>query len=49
MKFNEWFIALKDKLYIMGTAGDNPFVEEATETEHSADIMIQKGKNEKTN
>ena len=33
-------------MYILGTAGDNPFVEEATGKRNVDDIMIQKG-NEK--
>ncbi|HJX05282.1 MAG TPA: GIDE domain-containing protein [Candidatus Nanoarchaeia archaeon] len=47
LKFTEYLIEPKDKLYIMGTAGDNPFVEEATGKENVEDIMIQKGKHEK--
>ncbi|MBI2675021.1 MAG: hypothetical protein HYX24_01075 [Candidatus Aenigmarchaeota archaeon] len=43
MKYAEYYIAPKDKLFIMGNAGDNPYVEEATGTENAADIMIQKG------
>jgi hypothetical protein len=43
MKFAEYVIEPKDKLYVLGTAGDNPFVEEATGKESTADIMIQKG------
>ena len=44
MRFTEYYIAPKDNLYIMGTAGDNPFVEEATGQKNEEDIMIQKGK-----
>jgi len=44
-RFKEYSIHLNDKLYIMGTAGDNPFVEEATSQKNEADIMIAKGKN----
>lgn len=47
MKYIEHFIAPNDKLYVMGTAGDNPFVKEGDATENDADIMIQKGKNDK--
>ncbi|MBI2136085.1 hypothetical protein HYU06_03370 [Candidatus Woesearchaeota archaeon] len=43
LKYLEYYIAPKDKLYIMGTAGDNPFVEEGTGIYNAADIMIQKG------
>ena len=47
MRYREYFIAPKDKLYIMGTAADNPFVEDGTAKNNIDDIMIQKGKNEK--
>ena len=47
MRYIEWFIAPNDKLYIMGTASDNPYVEEATAEKGVEDIMIHKGKNEK--
>lgn len=47
MRFREFYIAPKEKLYIMGTAGDNPYMEEGTEKEDMPDIMIAKGKNEK--
>lgn len=45
MKFAESYIAPKDKLFIMGTAGDNPNVKEATAKKSVEDIMIQKGSN----
>lgn len=45
MRFIEYYIEAGDKLCIMGTAGDNPFVEGSAE--HTANIMIQKGQNEK--
>lgn len=47
MRYREHFIAPKDKLYIMGTAADNPFVEDGTAKNNVEDIIIQKGKNEK--
>jgi len=47
MRYREYFIAPNDKLYIMGTAGDNPYVEEATARQSTEDIMIQKGRHEK--
>ncbi len=47
MRFAEHFIAPGDKLYIMGTAGDNPHVEEGTAKRGHEDIMIRKGNNEK--
>jgi len=47
MRYKEYFIAPKDKLYIMGTAADNPFVEDGTAKDNVEDVMIQKGNNEK--
>lgn len=47
MRFREYIIEPNDKLYAMGTAGDNPYVEDATTMHGVKDIMIQKGKNEK--
>lgn len=44
MRYREYFIAPHDKIYVMGTAGDNPFVAEGSATEGHKDIMIQKGK-----
>jgi hypothetical protein len=43
MRFTEYHIAPGDSLYVMGTAGDNPFVEEGSAKEHVEDVMIQKG------
>lgn len=43
MRYREYFIEPKDKLYIMGTAGDNPFIEDATVQKGVEDTMIQKG------
>ncbi len=47
MRYKEYYIAASDKLYIMGTAGKNPFTETATNTNNQAGIMIQKGTNNK--
>ena len=44
MRFREYFLEKGDKVYIMGQAGDNPFVDDATSERNEADIMIQKGK-----
>ncbi|MBI2138977.1 hypothetical protein HYU13_05275 [Candidatus Woesearchaeota archaeon] len=44
MRFTESFIAPKDKLFVIGTAGDNPYVEEATAQKGVEDVMIQKGR-----
>lgn len=46
MRYREYFIAPSDNLYVMGTAGDNPFVAEGSAIEGAKDIMIQKGKDE---
>jgi hypothetical protein len=43
MRFTEYHIAPGDVLYVMGTAGDNPHVEEGSALRNDADIMIQKG------
>ena len=47
MRYSEYFIAPKDKLYIMGTAADNPFVKDASTFKGIEDIIIKKGKHEK--
>lgn len=47
MKYSEYFISPGDKLYIMGTADDNPFVKEASAEKGVEDIMIKKGKYDK--
>lgn len=44
MRFREYLLAQDNKVYIMGDAGDNPFVEEASSDKNEADIMIQKSK-----
>ena len=44
MRFTEMMIPLKQEIYILGTAGDNPFVEEGTANKNEQDIMIQKGR-----
>ena len=47
MRFIEWHIAPGDKLYVMGTAGDNPLVDDAKAVKGSEDIMIKRGEYEK--
>jgi len=47
MKYIESFIAPGDRLYIMGTADDNPYVKDASTEKSVEDIMITKGKYEK--
>ena len=43
MRYRESFIEPGDMLYVMGTAGDNPFVDEGTVEGGAGDIMIRKG------
>lgn len=47
MRYTEYFIAPNDKLYIMGTATDNPYVKEASAVKGVEDVIITKGKHEK--
>jgi hypothetical protein len=47
MRYTEHFIAPTDKLYIMGTAADNPFVEDASTFRGVEDVIIKKGKHDK--
>jgi len=44
MRYRESFIEGGDMLYVMGTAGDNPFVEEGTAAGGAEDIMIGRGR-----
>lgn len=46
-QYFEYVIEPGDNLYILGTAGDNPYVEETTALKAVKDIMVQKGKLEK--
>ncbi|MBU2561444.1 MAG: E3 ubiquitin ligase family protein [Nanoarchaeota archaeon] len=43
MRYTEHYIAPKDKLYILGSAGDNPFFEDATAQRNEQDIMMHRG------
>ena len=45
LRFTEYILEPKDKVYILGTAGNNPFVKTAKKNEEN--IMVQKGVNEK--
>jgi len=45
MRFIEWAIFPKDKVYVLGTAGDNPYVEEGMAQTSTQDIMIHKDNN----
>lgn len=47
LRFHEFIVKPGDELYVMGTAGDNPFVEEATAQHGAEDIMIYKGRHDK--
>lgn len=42
-RYTEYYILPEETLYVLGTAGDNPFVEETTGQKNYEDIMIQKG------
>lgn len=44
MRFTETMIPLKQEIYILGTAGNNPFVEDGTAKKNEQGIMIQKGR-----
>jgi len=46
MRYRETIIVPDDTLYIMGTAGENPYKKETT-AHHVDSLMIQKGKQEK--
>lgn len=47
LRYTEYFIAPKDKLYILGTAADNPFVKDASALKGVDDVIIKKGDHEK--
>ncbi len=46
-RVTEYYIAPSDKVYVFGTAGDNPFVEPGAAKNSSENVVIQKGTNEK--
>lgn len=48
MRFREYVIEPSDNLYILGTIGDNPEVEEGSAERGHEDLMMQLGKTEKT-
>lgn len=48
MRYREYIIEPGNNIYVMGTAGDNPFVDLGNLAENSAGIMIQKGTIDKT-
>lgn len=43
LRYTEQFISPGDRCYVMGTVGDNPFVDEATAKQGAEDAMMQKG------
>jgi hypothetical protein len=43
MRYTEWRIEPDMQLYILGTAGDNPYKEEASAAKGYEDVMIKKG------
>jgi|SRR3989338_2571260 len=47
MRYREYLIVPKDKLYIIGTADDNPIVEEATAKKGVEDVIIKRGAHNK--
>lgn len=47
MRFMEWFLGVNEKIYVMGTAKDNPFLEETKAKSGVEDVMIGKGRHEK--
>jgi len=47
MRFIEYIIKPNDKLYVMGTVEDNPYVQDASVIEGVNDMIITKGKNVK--
>jgi hypothetical protein len=46
LRFREYYLAPGDEVYVMGSAGDNPFVEDGSAQNNVDDIMIQKGKSD---
>lgn len=44
LRYREYYISVKEKIYIMGTAGDNPFVKDGNAKDSAENVMIQKGK-----
>lgn len=47
LRFTEYYIAPRDKIFVLGTAGDNPHKKEASAKKSLDDIMMQQGENEK--
>lgn len=42
IRLTEWRLDKDDVVYVMGNAGDNPYVEDGSSTKNELDIMIQK-------
>ncbi len=47
VRFVEHTIPANENIYVLGTAGDNPFVGEANSAHSVKDVMIQRGKNDR--
>jgi hypothetical protein len=47
IRCREYVIEANDRLYIMGTAAKNPSVKETTAKSNTANVIIQKGENDK--
>ncbi|MDD5418175.1 MAG: GIDE domain-containing protein [Candidatus Nanoarchaeia archaeon] len=47
MRFKEYIVEPNQKLYIMGTADDNPYVETGTSEKNSDNVIIKKGAHNK--
>src|SRR5438132_9679239 len=43
MRYREYYLAPGDNVFILGTAGDNPFVKPAEAKIETENILIQKG------
>jgi hypothetical protein len=48
LRFKEYDIEMADKLFVLGTAGKNPFKQDLESVDHTEDIMIEKGEDNKT-
>lgn len=46
LRLTETYIIPGEQLFIMGEAGDNPFIKDGSSDKNSKDVMIQKGKSE---
>ena len=44
LRYREYVLKPNQELFIIGTAGDNPYVKEGTGIKNENDILVQKGK-----